>query len=404
MKDARIRMAALAASAVVVALLAASVAFNSFIGWKVESDAVNDIEYLLSLNDDAVSTGRAPNYFLVDSSFRIVPSERQWATEDEKALAAWFAEHPETGVVKRVTIGSWTCYAAMESASEYATDYDASYVDAYSYYDDPASRQVRYEADARKSGYYIAYVDIASEQALIASVNTAFVIIGIIGALCAAAAGYWAGKRIDEAHEAQKRFYENMSHDLKTPLAAIRGYAEGASSGVVDADEAARAISRETDRMTEAINEILDLSRLESGAVQLEKEMLEVGDFVQDCLMPLEGVVRSKGVCVQLDLAAGAVEADPGLFDHALTNVLANAVRHASANVRVTYDGAHLSVWNDGGAPDADQLPYLFDRFHAGEGGSTGVGLAIAKEVATLHGWDIAARVIDGGLDVSFKF
>ena len=169
MKDARIRMAALAASAVVVALLAASVAFNSFIGWKVESDAVNDIEYLLSLNDDAVSTWRAPNYFLVDSSFRIVPSERQWATEDEKALAAWFAEHPETGVVKRVTIGSWTCYAAMESASEYATDYDASYVDAYSYYDDPASRQVRYEADVRKSGYYIAYVDIASEQALIAS-------------------------------------------------------------------------------------------------------------------------------------------------------------------------------------------------------------------------------------------
>ena len=156
--------------------------------------------------------------------------------------------------------------------------------------------------------------------------------------------------------------------------------------------------------MTNTINEILGLSRLESGAVQPNKEPLVIGDFVQDCLMPLEGAVRAKGIEIELELSDGEVLADPGLFDHALSNVLTNAVRHAATLVRVTYDGSRLSVSNDGETPDEDQIPHLFDRFHAGEGGSTGIGLAIAKEVATLHGWSISARVVDNGLEVSFTF
>ena len=120
--------------------------------------------------------------------------------------------------------------------------------------------------------------------------------------------------------------------------------------------------------------------------------------------MPLEGAVRTKGLEVQLELASGEVMADVGLFDHALSNVLSNAVRHAQSCIKVTYDGARLAVFNDGGTPSEEQLPHLFDRFHAGEGGSTGIGLAIAKEVATLHGWDISARAIDDGLEIAFVF
>ena len=401
MRSTRVKLAVLAASTVVAAMVAATVAFNLFISWKVESEAVNDIEYLLSLNDDAVGTGRSPNSVLVDSSYRIYPFERQWSTEDEVKLAAWFADHPETGVVNRVKLGDWTCYAAIVPADEYETDYDGHYdEDPYLYPGEPSRWQDQETSD---DGYYIAYIDTTSEQALIAAVNMAFAIIGIVGVILAAIAGSVAGRRIDEAQEAQRRFYENMSHDLKTPLAAIRGFAEGASSGVVDAGEAARAIARETDRMTETINEILGLSRLESGAVQPKKEVIQVDDFVQDCLMPLEGAVRSKGIDVRLDLVAGEVSADPGLFDHALSNVLSNAVRHAASCVRVSYDGARLAIWNDGGAPAADQLPHLFDRFYAGEGGSTGIGLAIAKETAALHGWRIAARAVDDGLEVAFS-
>ena len=402
MKSTHAKLATLAASAVVIVMLAAAVAFNMFIGWKVQTDAVNDIEYLLSLNDDAVNTGRTPNYFLVDSAYRVESLEPQWKTGKEAALAAWFSEHPETGVVKRITLGDWTCYAAIAPVSDYESSDSYGYGGDYDY--EPEGRWGWHEYDALENGYYIAYVDTASEQALVGSVNLAFVIIGLLGAAGAAFAGYVAGRRIEEANEAQKRFYENMSHDLKTPLAAIRGYAEAANRGVIDSDEAARAIVRETDRMTETINEILGLSRLESGSVQPVKEPVVIADFVQDCLMPLEGAVRTKGLEVQLELASGEAMADVGLFDHALSNVLSNAVRHAQSRIKVTYDGARLAVFNDGGAPSEEQLPHLFDRFHAGEGGSTGIGLAIAKEVATLHGWDISARAIDDGLEIAFVF
>ena len=401
MKSTRVKLAVLAAAAVVVSLIAAAIAFNLFIGWKVETEARADLEYSLNLSETP-GMGRSPNYFIVDSDFSITQSDLISSTADEEKLAEWFSKNPEEGVVKRVDLGTSTCYAALEPYAELDPQYDYAYYGTLGEY--TKAQGLDSIADISLPRYFIAYIDISSEQSLIASVNTAFVIIALVGALIAAGAGYVAGRRIDEAQAAQKRFYENMSHELKTPLAAIRGYAEGAGAGIVDAGEATRAIERETGRMTEMIDEILGLSRLEAGVVAPRTEPVEVGDFVQDCLMPLEGTVRTAGVDVQLDLAAGTVEADPDLFEHALSNVLVNAVRHASGHVRVRFDGAQLSIWNGGSAPPADELPRLFDRFHVGEGGSTGIGLAIAKEVATLHGWTITARAVDGVLEIAFHF
>lgn len=394
------KLAVLGASAVVVAILAAAVAFNLFIGWKVEADAVADIEYALGLNEEAIGTGRTPNYLSLDATYQIDASERRRCSAEETQLAAWFANHPQQGKVNRVTIGDWTCYATIVPADDYYAVDDGSYGEGFHY----PGEDARGAIGSWQAAYFVVYIDTTSEQSLVVTVNTAFGIIGLLGAVVAASAGYVAGKRIDEAQAAQKRFYENMSHDLKTPLAAIRGYAEGAADGVMDASDASRAIVRETDRMTEEINEILRLSRLESGTVRLAKEPVEVEDFVQDCLMPMEGGVRTKGLDVQLDFVAGQVMADPGLFEHALSNVLSNAVRHAETCVCVRFDGSRLSVWNDGDVPDSSHLPQLFDRFHAGEGGSTGIGLAIAKEVVVLHGWHISADVVDGGLEISFTF
>ena len=390
----RIKLAMLAAAAVVVALVAAAVVFNLFIGWKVEGDATGDLAYALGMADEAGSTGRTPNWLLLDSSYEVDRSEPVRSIQDEARLAKWFESHPQQYAIRRVTLDGWTCYAAIAPEADFVNSYD-----------DPQGQEYQYLDDRDEwTGYYVAYIDIASEQSLIASVNLSFCAIGVVGSLLAGAAGYFAGKRIDMAREAQKRFYENMSHDLKTPLAAIRGFAEGARDGVVGSKEAAQAIVRETDRMTQTIDEILGLSRLEAGAVKPVNEMLEVSDLVQDCLMPLEGAVRTKGIDVQLDLAPGEVLADPALFDHALSNVLTNAIRHAATLVRLTYDGSRLVVWNDGVMPDPSQVPHLFDRFHVGEGGSTGIGLAIAKEIAELEGWRVSARCVEDGMEIAFVF
>lgn len=386
MRSTRTKLAALGAITVIVALTAAATAFNLFIGWKVESDAIADITYALGMDNEAETTGRTPNYLLLDSSYAMDASELWWAGKDEEKLAAWFDKHSQEYVVQHVTLDDWSCYAAIVPAD----DLEGPYLN-------PTSSN-------GESGYCIFYIDTSSEQSLISTVNAAFATIGIVGGLMAGTAGYLAGRRIETAQDAQKRFYENMSHDLKTPLAAIRGYAEGASGGVVDSSEATRAIIRETDRMTNTINEILGLSRLEAGAITPAKEPIEVADFVQDCLMPMEGSICAKDIEVQLDLEPGEIVADPGLFDHALSNVLANAVRHAATRMRICYDGTSLMVWNDGAVPSDSQLSHLFDRFSAGDGGSTGIGLAIAREIADLHGWKISAVCIDNGLAISFLF
>ena len=86
--------------------------------------------------------------------------------------------------------------------------------------------------------------------------------------------------------------------------------------------------------------------------------------------------------------------------EHALSNMLTNAVRNAGGWVTVSYDGSRLIVSNDGDAPAEDELPRLFERFRAGEGGSTGIGLAITAEIASLHGWGHGASLEDGHLAV----
>ena len=397
MKHTRSRLALLGAVAVVLAMFAAAVVFNLFLGWKVEADAIADLEYALGLSHDETTagTGRAPNYIWLDQSYRIEEDGQHRTTQDEENLASWYAQHRTQDVIERIKLGDWTGYATIEAYGPRET---------YSV-EEVGSPGHLYPA----SGYFIAYIDITSEQSLIASIDVAFAIITVLGAGAAAAAGYFAGMRIDKTQLAQKHFYENMSHELKTPLAAIRGLAEGTRSRIMDVHDAMRSIERETVRATETIDEMLGLSRIEAGAVVPHKEQVVMEDFVQDCLMPFEGTVRSRGLDVRLDLETGSaaratVDADPDLFEHAFTNVLLNAMRHAATTVIVSYDGDRLRVWNDGSMPSEEQLSHLFDRFYTGENGSTGVGLAITKEIASLHGWHLEATMRDGGLEIAFSF
>ena len=391
MRSAKTRLAAMAILAVVLTMAAAAIAFNLFIGWKIESDATKDIEYQLNWESDEIGAGRIPNFLNLDSSYEIDAADLPRSAKGEVELAAWFANHPTEGVVSRVALDDWTCYAAMVSEQDYASAADHGQGGPGGFY------------ERIEPGYIVAYIDITGEQALVTAVNTVFAIIAVLGVLIAGATGYVAGRRIEQAQESQKRFYENMSHELKTPLAAIRGYAEGARSGVVDANDAMLAIERESGKMAGQIDEILGLSRLESGAVALRKETVDVGDFVQDCLMPFEGAVRAKDLQVDLDLAPGTVEADRDLFDHALSNVLSNAVRHAQSEMLVSFDGKAIRVANDGDLPTEEQLAHFFDRFYAGDGGSTGIGLAIAREIAALHGWEIGAKVQESRLVIEIR-
>ena len=378
----RHRLAAVGVAGVLLAMLAAVLAFNAFERSQIRAEAEASVDDALGWEiAGTVPPTRIVAYFYLDEGFGLVPDGETTYSELDARLAAWCADHAQPNVVQEAVLGDVTCYVEMAACDP-----------------DPG------QPGGATPCYLVCYVDISSQLKLVGTVNVALAIIAVVGAAAAGAAGWHAGVRIEAAEAARRRFYENMSHELKTPLAAMRGYAEGMGAGLVEPNRAATSIIRESERMTRLIEEILSLSRMESGAVVVRRETVDVGDFTQDCLMPFEGIVRTRGLLVELDLAPGNVEADPGLFSHALENVVSNAVRHAATVVRAGYDGRCLWVENDGTLPDAAELEHLFERFRTGDGGGTGIGLALAREVAELHGWRLRADLRDDVLRMTFDF
>ena len=287
-------------------------------------------------------------------------------------------------------------YTVSEMESDPALlDFVAYYTELYPHY---VIEYYRPSAEPTGSVKQIAYVDLTDEYAQIRALSVYFLIAALLAGCVGGAIGYGLGKRIEQYQEAEKRFFENASHELKTPLAAIRGYAEGVEKGVItDYQKTTRVIMSQTERMSRLIEEILYRARLESGSIPMHKEPVELDAFVQDCLMPFEGVVASRGLQVGLTLEKVEVSADPALLEHAVTNLITNAVRHAVSELKIDLRGHTLTIWNDADAPAAEELEHAFDRFYSGSGG-TGIGLALAKEIVELHGWRITAAQDAGGV------
>ena len=245
----------------------------------------------------------------------------------------------------------------------------------------------------------VAYVNVTGEYDMIRRVNIIFLIAAVIIGLLGSLAGYLLGKKMDQTQLIQKQFFENTSHELKTPLTAIRGYAEGIEKGVItDYPKTGRVISSQVEQMSTLVEEILSIAKIESGSMPLHKEDVEMSEFIQDCLLPMEGMVKSRSLDVELDLEETTVSADPAQLEHAITNLLTNAIKYAESRIRITCRPGTLTIWNDVSEISSEDLRHIFDRFYTGKNGNTGIGLALAKEITQLHGWTISAEAEDGGV------
>ena len=257
--------------------------------------------------------------------------------------------------------------------------------------------------DWEKPYAYIMYIDIGPITRYIVTLNWAFfaVLLAISSVMCLL--GFRFGRDIEKEAERQQTFFQNASHELKTPLMAIQGYAEGIQAGVMDTGSAAEVILEESDRMTELVDELLDISKIDMGRQPLALSEMDVRELLYDSIRAVEPTAAAGGIAIVPDFPEEPVmvSCDDTRLRRAVTNILSNGVRYARSELRLTCraDKRHVTIriQDDGnGIAEAD-LPHIFDRFYMGKNGKSGIGLALAKEIIHLHKGTIRAYNGDSG-------
>ena len=257
--------------------------------------------------------------------------------------------------------------------------------------------------DWEKPYAYIMYIDIGPITRYIVTLNWAFfaVLLAISSVMCLL--GFRFGRDIEKEAERQQTFFQNASHELKTPLMAIQGYAEGIQAGVMDAGGAAEVILAESDRMTELVEELLDISKIDMGRQRPTLSETDIRELLYDSIRAVEPTVVSSGITIVPDFPEEPVmvSCDDTRLRRAVTNILSNGVRYARSQLRLTCraDKRHVTIriQDDGDGIAEEDLPHIFDRFYMGRSGKSGIGLALTKEIVHLHRGTIRAYNGDTG-------
>ena len=250
--------------------------------------------------------------------------------------------------------------------------------------------------DGEEPYSYIMYIDIGPITRYIVTLNWVFfaVLLAISSVMCLL--GFRFGRDIEKEAERQQTFFQNASHELKTPLMAIQGYAEGIQAGVMDAGGAADVILEESDRMTELVEELLDISKIDMGRQRLALSETDIRELLYDSIRAVEPAAAG-GIAIVPDFPEEPVmvSCDDTRLRRAVTNILSNGLRYARSELRLTCrtDKRHVTIriQDDGDGIAEEDLPHIFDRFYMGRSGKSGIGLALTKEIVHLHRGTIRA-------------
>ena len=220
-------------------------------------------------------------------------------------------------------------------------------------------------------------------------------------------------RALEAAHETRKQLLADVSHELMTPLAAIRGYVETMAMKNLSLDEVTRQrylkiVGDESERLEHIIGDLLDLARLEGGGGAWKREIVSVPALFERVLNRHEPALRAKQIVLDQRVApgAGAVIGDANRLEQVLQNLAANAVRHTPQAGRLVLsseiepDGKLLLVIEDSGTGiPPEHLPRVFDRFYKVDVSRTGtdipsgsgLGLSIVQAIVARHGGTISA-------------
>ncbi|MDF1499698.1 MAG: ATP-binding protein [Anaerolineales bacterium] len=225
--------------------------------------------------------------------------------------------------------------------------------------------------------------------------------------------------RLDRTEAMRRQLIGNAAHELRTPLSTIKGTLEGLMDGVLPADISTylRAY-REAERMQHLIQDVQELSRVESGAYELERQRVPLAELIESARLRLEQQYREKGVELAVEVPSSDVEvyADPMRIEQVLLNLLGNALQYTASGGSVRVTTAHseqetvVSIEDDGIGIPLEHQEHIFNRFYRVDksrsraGGGSGIGLTIAKHIIEAHGGRIWVESPGVGQGSTFSF
>ena len=215
--------------------------------------------------------------------------------------------------------------------------------------------------------------------------------------------------------ERRKQLVRNISHELKTPIGVIKGYAEGLQFSVADDEEKrqkyCKVISDECDRMDSLVKELLNLSMLESGTFQLNTSEFDIRVLIQNIAERFETAFTEKGIEFECELDKELfVSADYELIERVIINFIINAINHVegdkkiSINILSMREKARIEVFNTGKHIQEEELVRIWDVFYkvdkarSREYGGNGLGLSISRLIGEAHGGKTGVENVNDGV------
>jgi PAS domain S-box-containing protein len=229
-----------------------------------------------------------------------------------------------------------------------------------------------------------------------------------------------AQKEAEQANRLKDEFLATASHELRTPLTAVLGWSRMLRTGKLDAENSARAlesIERNATLQTKLIDDLLDVSRIITGKLTLDRRAIEIAHVVSDAVNTVLPAADAKNITIEtsFDAEAGPVLGDANRLQQVVWNLLSNAVKFTPKNGRIEValqrvnSEVQVSVGDSGEGISSEFLPYVFDRFSQGDGKTTrshtglGLGLAIVRQLVELHGGTVNAHSDGPGRGATFK-
>jgi two-component system sensor histidine kinase BaeS len=220
-------------------------------------------------------------------------------------------------------------------------------------------------------------------------------------------------QQLSDADRARRQLLADVSHELMTPLTAIRGYAETLTlpqfgPAAADGQRYVRIIQEEVDRIERLVGDLLDLARFEAAGLAMVFEEVAVAELFDRVFARHEQAAREKQVAIQVVLPDEEMEvrADGRRLEQALQNLASNALRHTPPGGRVTLSAAQetgvtrLRVADTGAGIAPEHLPHIFERFYKADpsrsASGSGLGLSIVKAIVERHGGRVSARSAPG--------